>query len=121
MLTMISQLTIKTMRVSGSQLKLFNAKLLNIASFHRPPHSQNESLALIHNDIGNTIKKYKHMQCANRGDLNLSCLNWLEEEILDGPYKSRCDLLVNLMNEYGLSQHSKKIAVLLQIASWILS
>ena len=46
------------------QLKLFNAKLLNIASFHRPPNSRNESLALIHNDIGNTMKKYKHMQCA---------------------------------------------------------
>ena len=40
------------------QLKLFNAKLLNIASLHRPPNSRNESLALIHNDIGNTMKKY---------------------------------------------------------------
>ena len=39
------------------QLKLFNPKLLNMASFHRPPNSRNESLALIHNDIGNTMKK----------------------------------------------------------------
>ena len=63
------------------QLKLFNAKLLNIASFHRPPNSQNESVALIHNDIGNTMKKYKHMQSVIRGDISLPCFNWLEEEI----------------------------------------
>ena len=92
------------------QLKLFNAKLLNIASFYRPPNSRNESLALIHNDIGNTMKKYKHMQCAIGGDFNLPCLNWLEEEILDGPGKSKCDLFVKLIDEYGLSQHSKEIS-----------
>ena len=44
------------------QLRLFNVKQLNIASFHRPPNSRNETLTLIHNDIGNTMKKYKHMQ-----------------------------------------------------------
>ena len=44
------------------QLRLFNAKLLNIASFHRPPNYRNESLALIHNDIGNTMKN-TNMQC----------------------------------------------------------
>ena len=42
------------------QLKLFNAKLLNIASFYRHPNSRNESLTLIHNDIGNTMKTNKH-------------------------------------------------------------
>ena len=57
------------------QLKLFNAKLLNIASFYRSPNSRNESLALIHNDIGNTMKKYKHMQCVIGGDFNLPCFN----------------------------------------------
>ena len=41
------------------QLKLSNAKLLNVASVHRPLNSRNESLALIHYDIGNTMKKYK--------------------------------------------------------------
>ena len=41
------------------QLRLFNAKLLNIASFYRPPNSRNESLTSIHNDIGNTMRKYK--------------------------------------------------------------
>ena len=92
------------------QLKLFNAKLLNIASFYRPPNSRNESLTLIHNDIGNTMKKYKHMQCVIGGDFNLPCFNWLEEEILDGPGKSKCDLFVNLMNDYGLSQHNKEIS-----------
>ena len=37
------------------QLKLVNAKLLNIASCHRPSNSWNVSSALIHNDIGNTM------------------------------------------------------------------
>ena len=37
------------------QLKLFNADLLNIASFYRPQNPHNESLALIHNDIRDTI------------------------------------------------------------------
>ena len=46
------------------------------------------------------------MQCAIGGDFNLPCFNWLDEEILDGPSKSKCDLFVNLMNDYGLSQHS---------------
>ena len=92
------------------QLKLFNAKLLNIASFHRPPNSRNDSLALIHNDIGNTMKKYKQMQCVIGGDINLPGFNWLEEEILDGPGKSKCDLFMNMMNEYDLSQHNKEIS-----------
>ena len=48
------------------------------------------------------------MQCII-GDFNLPCFNWLEEEILDGPGKSKCDLFVNLINEYGLSQHNKDI------------
>ena len=39
-----------------NDLNLFIAKLLNIANFYRPTNSRNESLALIHNDIGNTIK-----------------------------------------------------------------
>ena len=39
------------------QLRLFNAKLWNIASFYGPPNPRNESLTLIHNDIGNTMKK----------------------------------------------------------------
>ena len=56
------------------------------------------------------MKKYKHMQCAMGGDFSLPCFNWLEEEILDGPGKSKCDLFVNLMNEYGLSQNSKEIS-----------
>ena len=56
-------------------LRTFNAKLLNIASFHRSPNSRNESLSLIHNDIGNTMKKYKHMQCTIRGDYNLPGFN----------------------------------------------
>ena len=60
------------------QLKLFNAKLLNMASFHRPPNSRNESLTLIHNDIGNTMKKYTHMQCIVGGHFNLLCFSWLE-------------------------------------------
>ena len=40
-------------------------------------------------------------------DFNLPDFNWLEEEIKDGPGTSKCDLLVNMMNEYGLSQHRK--------------
>ena len=48
------------------QLILFNAKLLNIAPFHRPPNSRNESLALIHNDIGNTMKKQTYAMCYRR-------------------------------------------------------
>ena len=50
------------------------------------------------------------MQCIIGGDFNLSCYNWLEKEILDGSGKNKCDLFVNLMNEYGLSQHSKEIS-----------
>ena len=76
------------------QHKLFNAKLFNIASLDRPPNSRNQSLALIHNDIGNTMKKYKHMQCVKGGDFNLPYFNWLEKEILHGPGKSKCDLFV---------------------------
>ena len=34
------------------QLQLLNAKLLNIASFNKPQNSWNESLTLIHNNIG---------------------------------------------------------------------
>ena len=81
-----------------------------MASFYKPQNSRNESLALIHNDIGNTMKKYKHMQHIYKhigGDFNLPCFNWLEEEIMDGPGKSKCDLFVHLINEYGLSQNSK--------------
>ena len=70
---------------------------MNIASFYRPPNSQNESLALIHNDIGNTMKKYKHMQCIIGGDINLPGFNWHEEEILDGPSKTKCDLFMNMV------------------------
>ena len=92
------------------QLILFNAKLLKIVSFYGPPNSRNESLALIHNDICNTMKKHKHMQCVIGGDFNLPGFNWLEEEILDGPGKSKCYLFVNLMNDYGLSQHDKEIS-----------
>ena len=50
MLRTLFQMTIKTVSV-WIQVKLFNAKLLNIASFYRPPNSRNESLTLIHNDI----------------------------------------------------------------------
>ena len=46
----------------------------------------------------------------NRRRLQPSLFNWHEEEILDGPGKSKCDLFVNLMNDYGLSQHSKEIS-----------
>ena len=49
------------------------------------------------------------MQCAI-GELNPPGHNWFEKELLDGPGKSKCDLSVNLMNEYGLSQHSKEIS-----------
>ena len=38
----------------------------------------------LHNDNGNTMWKYKHMQCIIE-DFNLPGFNWLEEEILDGP------------------------------------
>ena len=69
-----------------------------MASFHRSPDSRNESLAFIHNDVGNTMKKYKHMQCAMGGEFHFPGFNWLEEEILDGPCKSKCDLFVNLKN-----------------------
>ena len=92
------------------KLKLFNAKLLTIASFYRPQNSRIKSLALIHNYVCNTMKKYKHMQCVIGGDFNLPCFNWLVEEILDRPSKGKCDLFVNLMNEYGLCQHSKEIS-----------
>ena len=92
------------------QLNLLNAKLLNIASFHRPPNCRNKSLTLIHNDIGKAIRKHRHMQCVMGGDFNLTGYNWLEEEILDGPSKSKCDLFVNMMNEYWLSQHNKEIS-----------
>ena len=50
------------------------------------------------------------MLCVIGGDFNLPGLNWLEEEIQDGPGKSNYDLFVNMMNEYGLSQHSKEIS-----------
>ena len=110
MLRMLFQMAMKTVSVSMVQLRLLNAKLLNIASFHRSQNFRNESLALIHNDIGNTMKKYKHMRCAIGGDINLPGINLLEEEILDGPSKSKCDLFVNIMNEYGLSQHNKEIS-----------
>ena len=72
--------------------------------------SQNESLTLIHNDIGNTMRKYKHMQCVIGGEFNLPGLNWLKEEILDGLGKSKCDLFVNMRNENGHSQHNKEIS-----------
>ena len=49
------------------------------------------------------------MQCAIGGDFNLPGFNWHEEEILDGPGKSECDLFLNMMNEYSLSQHNKEI------------
>ena len=91
-------------------LKLFNAKLLIMAYFHRPPNSHDESLALIHNYISNTMRKYNHMQCVIGGDFDLPCFNRLEEGILDVPGKSKCDLFVNLMNEYGLSQHNNEIS-----------
>ena len=35
------------------QLRFFKARLLNKASYHGPPILWNESLALIHSDIGN--------------------------------------------------------------------
>ena len=89
------------------QLKFFNAKLLNIASFNRPLNSQHELLTLIH-DICNTIRKYKHMQCLIGRDFNLYSSNWLEEGKLDGTSKSKCDLIANMMNENGLSQHNKE-------------
>ena len=56
------------------------------------------------------MNKYKHMQCAIGGHFNLPGYNWLEEEILDGPCKSKCDVLLNMWNEYVLSQHSKEIS-----------
>ena len=56
MLRILFQMTIKTESVSV-QLMLFNAKLLYIASFYRPAASRIESLALIHSDIGNAMKK----------------------------------------------------------------
>ena len=102
-------MTVKSESVSV-QHKLLNAKLLNTASFHRPPNSQNELVTLIHNDIGNTMKEYKHMQCVIGGDFNLPGFNWLEEEILDGHGQSKCDMCVNMINEHGLSQHNKEIS-----------
>ena len=92
------------------QLNLFNAKLFNIVSFHIPPNSRNESIALIYNDVGNTMKKYKTMQRVVGGDFSFPYFNWPVEEILDGPGKRKCDLFGNMMNEYGLSQHSKQIS-----------
>ena len=50
------------------------------------------------------------MQYIIGGDFHLPSFNWLEEEILDGPGTSKCDLFVNVMNEYGFSQHSKVIS-----------
>ena len=50
------------------------------------------------------------MQCVIGGHFKLPCFNWLEDKILDGPGKSKCDLFVNFMNEYGLRQHSKEIS-----------
>ena len=49
------------------------------------------------------------MQCVI-GDFNLPGFIWLEEEILDRPRKSKCNLFVNMMNEYGLNQHNKEIS-----------
>ena len=74
-------------RVSESNL---NSSMQNyyMASFHRPPNFRNESLTSIHYDIGNTMMKYRHMQRAIGGDFILPGVNWLEEEILDGPSKS---------------------------------
>ena len=92
------------------QLILFNAKLLNIASYYIPQNSRNESLTSIHNDIGNAMRKCMHMLCVIGGNFNLQDFNWLDEEILDGPIKNKCDFLVNIMNEYGLSQHSNEIS-----------
>ena len=92
------------------QLKLFNAKLLNIASFYRSPNTWNEIFTLIHNDIGNVMRKYKHTQCTIGGDFNHPRFYWLEEKILDGRSKSKCDVFVNMMNEYCPSQHNKEIS-----------
>ena len=49
------------------------------------------------------------MQCII-GDFNLHCFKFLKDKLLDGPGKSKCDLLVNLMHEYGFSQHMKEIS-----------
>ena len=46
------------------QMKLFKAKLLNI-DLYKPPNTWNGSLTSIQYDIGNTMRKCKHMQCAS--------------------------------------------------------
>ena len=49
------------------------------------------------------------MECAIGGGFSLPGFNCLEDEILDGPCKSKYDLFVNMLNEYGLNQHNNEI------------
>ena len=48
------------------------------------------------------------MRCRRR--LHPPGFNWFEEEIVDGPSKSKCNLLVNMMIENGLDQHNNEIS-----------
>ena len=80
-----------------------------MASFYRPPYSRNETLTSIHNDIGYTMRKYKYIQCVIGVVVKLPGFVWLEEELLDRPGKGKRDLHLNMMNKYGVRQHSEEV------------
>ena len=71
--------------IGFDQLNLLSAKLAHLWSFCILLNYINNSLTLIHNGVGNTIRKYKHMQYVIGVRFNLPSFSWQEELVLDGP------------------------------------
>eukprot|EP00112_Aurelia_sp_Birch-Aquarium-sp1_P026935 Seg9885.1 transcript_id=Seg9885.1/GoldUCD/mRNA.D3Y31 product="hypothetical protein" protein_id=Seg9885.1/GoldUCD/D3Y31 len=63
----------------------------------------------IHSSISNVLNKYKTSQIIIGGDFKLPGIDWLNDTVLQGTNKRICELFINILNDFGLSQHTNDI------------
>ena len=100
--------------IAWAQVRLPGSKLLNIASMYRPPNSKIEYMKKLQSHLNQVYSKYRNATYIAGGDMNLSCVDWINQTIdtsQSGSINdaSHCSTFLEAMNDLGLSQHSLEI------------
>lgn len=82
-------------------------KPLVIGSFYRPPDSKATLLTNFRQNLEEIHKSQKQAKSTYiiGGDMNFTCIDWENISVVQGPDKSQCDTFLEILRDFGLSQH----------------
>ena len=87
------------------QVQLTGSKTLTIGAFYRPPDQKSPQYL---GELRKSLSKLKNSHKGNvwlAGDFNMGDIDWGNQTVQAGsPYKSICHQMIDLANEYNLSQ-----------------